>query len=194
MKLSSIIINAASGFLTLLTLLLNFSLTYAQDWYSPGWPHRKTISIDYTQVVDDLTHFPVLVDFTDADLQSKAQPDGDDILFTSDDGISKLNHEIEYFDSSSGHLITWVNVPSLSSSQNTTIEMYYGNVGASNQENPPGVWDINYTAVHHFSEMSGEYLDSTSYGNHGSTVAVTRRTAAGRICLLYTSPSPRDNF
>ena len=154
-----------------------------KDWYSGEWPYRKTISIDYTQVADDLTHFPVLVDFTDTDLQSKAQPDGDDILFTSDDGMSKLNHEIEYFDSSSGHLVAWVNVPSLSSDQNTTIEMYYGNAGASNQENAAGVWDSNYKAVYHFAEASGDYLDSTSYGNDGTTVAVTARTGPGKIGL-----------
>jgi len=108
MKLSSFKINSPASFFTLLTLLLPFSLTYAQDWYNAGWPYRKTINIEFTQVVDDLTNFPVLVDFTDADLQSKAQPDGDDILFTDSNGISKLDHEIEYFDPSSGHLVTWV--------------------------------------------------------------------------------------
>ena len=38
------------------------------------------------------------VDITDADLQAKAQASGNDILFTSADGATKLSHEIETYD------------------------------------------------------------------------------------------------
>ncbi|MBW1859788.1 MAG: DUF2341 domain-containing protein, partial [Deltaproteobacteria bacterium] len=58
-------------------------------------------------------------------------------------------------------------------SQPTTFYMYYGNSGASNQENANGVWDSGYVAVWHLSEdpsgTSPQIMDSTANTNHGST-------------------------
>ena len=79
---------------------------------------------------------------TDNDLSNKAQNTGDDIVFTNESNI-KLNHEIEIYASSSGYLVTWVNIPSLSSSSNTKIYMYYGNPTSSNQENSSDTYSGN---------------------------------------------------
>ena len=140
-------------------------------WYC-GWAYRKNITIINTQVVGSLTNFPVLISLpSDSDLQAHAQGNGNDILFTDSSGTAKLNHEIESYTSSTGALIAWVNVPSLSSSANTTIYMYYGNPSAPSQQNPSGVWDTGYRAVWHLEEVgvggAGEFRDSTSNGNNG---------------------------
>jgi hypothetical protein len=44
------------------------------SWLPGGWQYRKQITIDNTKVSADLTDFPVLIQFTDPDLQSSAQP------------------------------------------------------------------------------------------------------------------------
>ena len=46
---------------------------------------------------------------------------------TSSDGVSLLNHEIESFsnDITSGSLVAWVRIPTLSSFNDTTIFIYY---------------------------------------------------------------------
>ena len=55
-------------------------------WWNPDWVYRKRLVIDSAKVDADLSNFPVLVDITDADVQSKAQSNGDDIVFTDYNG------------------------------------------------------------------------------------------------------------
>ena len=140
---------------------------------------QEGITVDSTQVDANLTDFPLLIDITDTDLDSDAQPNGDDILFTADDGTTKLDHEIESY--SAGDLIAWVRVPSLSSSTDTVIYIYYGNATATNQENPTGVWDSSYVMVQHLEETSGTHNDSTSYGNDGSPQGSLNQNVDGKI-------------
>ncbi|MGQ0790932.1 MAG: S8 family peptidase, partial [Nitrosopumilaceae archaeon] len=83
-------------------------------WFDPSWQFRKQITIDHTKVAATLTDFPALVSITDANLLASAQADGDDILFTSADGTTKLSHEIESWNDTPGKLASWVKVPNLS--------------------------------------------------------------------------------
>jgi hypothetical protein len=134
------------------------------DPFEFGWQYRKPITIDHTQVLDDLTNFPVLVSTSDTDLSQKAQVDGGDILFMNDAGIStRVYHDLESYDASSGTLVTWVNIPSLSSNDDTVFYMYYGNPSCINQEYPEKTWDSNYELVYHMNEANlAKIIDSTS--------------------------------
>ena len=105
---------------------------------------------------------------SDSNLASSAQTNGNDILFTDSSGTSKLNHEIESYVSSTGQLIAWVQVPSVSPTTNTVIYMYYGNSSAGNQQSPTAVWDSNYVAVNHFAGPPLSGHDSTSNANNGT--------------------------
>lgn len=153
--------------------LSNDTYAYANQtaWYG-DWSYRKKVTIDSTKVAGDLANFPVLIRITDTDLRDDAQNDGDDILFTASDGTTKLNHEIELFNGTTGELVAWVNVTSLPSSVDTDIYMYYGNVTATNQENLAGTWDANYAAVWHLDESPTDgvagHEDSTSNNNDGT--------------------------
>ncbi|UCE96691.1 MAG: DUF2341 domain-containing protein, partial [Candidatus Bathyarchaeota archaeon] len=120
------------------------------SWWNTSWQYRKAITIDSTMVDEDLVNFPVLIDTIDPDLVSHAQGGGDDIVFTDEAG-TQLSHEIESYDGYTGHLVAWVNTD-LSSTTDTVLYMYYGNAGASNQEDVTGVWDANYVMVHHLEE------------------------------------------
>ena len=145
-------------------------------WFDPNWQFRKQITIDSTKIAATLTDFAVLVSRTDADLLASAQADGDDILFTSADGTTKLSHEIESWNDIPGKLAAWVKVPNLSSSTDTTLYMYYGNAAAANQENVAGTWRAEYKAVYHLHDDSS---DSTSNNNDCTNEGSTN--AAGRI-------------
>src|SRR5574341_919689 len=86
------------------------------SWYGT-WTYRKRITIDRTKVAGAaaLSSFPVLYSVTDANLRTVAngggvgKNDGTDILFTAADGATKLNHEIELYNPSTGQLVAWVN-------------------------------------------------------------------------------------
>jgi len=148
-------------------------------WWNGNWDYRKVIGIDSTKVVADLTDFPVLIDLVDLDL-TKAQTDGDDFAFADVSG-SKLDHEIESYDSSTGHLLAWVRVPLLSSVSDTVLYLYYGNAGASSQQNPVGVWDSYYMMVQHLDETTGTQYDSTIYNNDGTPTNGVIQGTPGKI-------------
>ncbi|MFN0060536.1 MAG: DUF2341 domain-containing protein, partial [Planctomycetota bacterium] len=158
-----------------------------QSWYSSSWNFRKAITIDYTRVGSTgapHTDFPVLISVTDSDLSADAQSDGDDILFTSSNGTTKLDHEIEKYTSGTGLLVAWVRVSSLSAASNTVLYMYYGNGGASNQQNATGVWNSSYKGVWHLKETAGgtgAILDATSNANHGTDNGSPTFAATGII-------------
>jgi len=130
-------------------------------------------------VDDELVNFPVLIEVVDANLSTKAQSSGDDIVFTDGSGI-QLHHEIEYYENTSGHLVAWVNVSSLSSSSDTVLYMYYGNPGCENLENVSGTWDSDYRMIQHLEETSGVHVDSSGFGNNGSCTNGVVQDASGQ--------------
>src|SRR3989338_7541347 len=158
-------------------------------WYSTGgtWNYREKIAIKKEKVAGSFTNFPVLITKTDTDLKHTSfggkvasssagiTGGGGDFVFTSSDGTTKLDHEIEKYASSSGELWAWVEIPTLNNSKDTAIYMYYGgpNSGATNQ-NPTGVWDTNYKGVWHMKETSGTTVkDSTSNAFDGTKKTAT---------------------
>ena len=70
---------------------------------------------------------------------------------------------------STGQLIAWVSVPTVSASSDTVIYVYYGNGSAANQQNPTGVWDSNYEGVWHLPN------GTTLSANDSTATATTPR-------------------
>jgi len=156
------------------------------NWWDIAWKYRRTITINHTKVSGNLTDFPVLIEITDSSLAEKAQPDGDDFVFTDANNM-KLDHQIEYYNSTTGHLIAWVKVPRLSSTTDIVLYMYYGNPESENQQNPTGVWDANYKLVLHLNEETGILRDSTINGNNGTPFGNLIQGATGYIggCIEF---------
>jgi hypothetical protein len=185
--LGTIILFVAAGIVPNITSIKNImNKKYAPidslDPFEDGWFFRKKITIDHDKVEGDLTNFPVLIHIIDSDVASKAQVDGDDILFMDDtEYANKISHEIEYFNDTNGELICWVNISSLSSSEDTIIYMYYGNPCCENQEEIVNTWNSNYVLVQHLEETSGIHYDSSIYGNHGISTNGTDQDAEGFI-------------
>jgi hypothetical protein len=161
-----------------------FEATYPAQFnpFEYGWHYRKQITINHTNVADDLTNFPVLISTVDVDLSQNTQADGGDILFMNNQGVAiKLYHEIDTYKASSGELIAWVNIPSLSIDHDTIFYMYYGNPDSFNLEYPEKTWDAHYVAVYHMNDGT----DSSQNRNHLTTQGGIS-TTAGRIGSCYS--------
>ena len=147
--------------------------------------HRKQItllnSMTPANCSSNLSNFPVHISLSGNWLKTVGnggeiyRTEGYDIIFRAQDGVTKLDHEIEKYDGTAGTLVAWVRIPNLSYNANTIIYMYYGNSTINtSQANPTGVWDTSFgwRAVWHLKEdPSGgapQIKDSTSYGNHGT--------------------------
>ncbi len=161
-------------------------------WYGSGYGYRKEITIASSQI-DYTGTFPVLVTTTDAVLAhtgsgGKVEDSGGlDITFADDTG-TLLDFEREYYDSSTGQLVAWVEA-SVNASADTSIYIYYGKASATDESDAAGTWDSNYMMVQHFDESSGTHLDSTSNNNDSTGVTVTTQggTSIGKI-------GPADDF
>lgn len=159
-------------------------------WLNSNYQYRKPITIDHSKVAAALTDFPVLISLTDTTLKSVSNggrvqnSNGYDIVFTASDGVTQLAHEIESYNASTGQIIMWVKVPSLSMAADTSIFLYYDNSTIStSQENVANVWTANYQGVWHLKEdvagtgTAGVYIDSSGHGNNGTdNVSSTDKT------------------
>jgi hypothetical protein len=87
------IIRKLVGPFSLFVLFLAGTLpVFAQGSYSMSWQYHKKIMIDHTEVPNtDQSNFPVLISLSAAaGLSAHAQRSGNDILFTSNDGTTKM--------------------------------------------------------------------------------------------------------
>lgn len=157
----------------------------AQVW-SNGYGYRSTITIAHTKVPNtDQANFPVLVSGTFSALATTSNggnvtnSNGYDIIFTSDAaGSTVLPFEQESYNPSTGAIIYWVQLPTVSHTSDTVFYMFYGNASvAADQSNKNGVWDSNYAGVWHLANGSTlSAQDSTSNGNNGTIAGATATT------------------
>ena len=106
-------------------------------YWLAGFNYRRAITI--TNNAQEVSDYQVLIVLTPQNFDySKAKPDGSDIRFTKDDGITKLPYWIEIWNPS-GESWIWVKIDHLPLGD-TVIYMYYGNPQAESEENPEQVF------------------------------------------------------
>ncbi len=174
--------------------LLGFcrAATAATAWYDNNWLWRQEVTIPDLGNSATLGDFPTLVKLTDQanPLFGNARAGGGDIFFTfTDTGgtTTKLKHEVEYYsDTGSKELDAWIRLPELPSG-GATIQMYYGNTVAPDQQEAAAVWDNNFKMVQHLGETAqtlgssnNDHLDSTQYDNDGEAHNDVVMNAAGK--------------
>lgn len=157
-----------------------FVFIYSTDVYAqwlPGYTYRKKITIQENKIpgTTALTNFPVLIDITDPHLKPCSgggyieNSNGWDIKFTTSSGV-QLNHDIEGYNSLSGRLTVWVQIPSLSATSNTDIYLYFGNPSITANSSSANTWDNQYKAVWHLNNsISDASVYSQTSTNFGST-------------------------
>ncbi len=146
-----------------------------------GYTYGKRITIDNNEVAGStaLVDFPFLLNLIDADLRSVSNggqlesESGYDLIFTLADISQVLDHELEKYDPTSGELVVWIKIPSLSASVDTDILMFYGNASVSSDPSTESVWDNGFVAVWHLAQdptAPGPQIDdSTSNNFHASS-------------------------
>ena len=160
----------------------DYTVGAVPHWWNCNWSYVKKITIDYTKVQGDQENFPVLLyEASDADLAAHAQDSGYDLVFTDRYNLTQYSHELEKFDGDTGELWAWVRIPSLSSTQDTIVYLYYGNPSSGDQQHVAETWDANYMMVQHLDQSSGVFADSTSQGNDGTGYNGVTRGVVGKI-------------
>lgn len=155
-----------------------------------GYNYHRDITINASEVSGstDLTDFPFLFretnpDFAHTSFGGKVEnTNGYDIVFTAENGTTLRAFELEYYNPNTGEVVAWVNIPTLSATSDTTIQVWYGNSAiTSSQENPNQVWNTDYKMVHHLNETSGTHYDSSQYGNDADKIGNTEQDEDGSI-------------
>ena len=150
------------------------------------------MTIDHTKVPSTQSNFTVLVSVTDPALKTVANgghvanPNGYDIGFYADSGgTMKLKWQVENYNGTTGNLIAWVKIPSVSSSTDTVFYLMYGNSTINtDQSDPSNTWDANFKGVWHMADNAANTTirESTATGANGTNNANTSsKTAAGQI-------------
>jgi hypothetical protein len=153
--------------------------------YGFNFQYCKKITVDHTQVVQASNqNFPLLINLQNYDdLKTEenggrmGNDNGWDIVFKTSDCLT-LDHEIDYYDGTTGTLVAWVRIPDLTNTEDYEIYMYYGDSNViCSPENPDDLWDPSiYEAVYHLSD---DYNDSTSNNRNGTNDGTT--FTAGQI-------------
>ena len=151
-----------------------------------SWATSQTNAITSVEIRSSAFYnLPLLVNMTDTNLKQIAKSDGSDISFTSCDGMTLLNYEIENYTTTTGYLAAWVQIPQLYSTPNNIVYMYYGNNNAYFNQNMASTWDSTFSAVYHFEPSSlanGVAPVVVSTGSN-STTSITETTIAHQSIL-----------
>lgn len=164
--------------------------------YLSGWNqnNRIHIKIDHTKIDSTLTNFPIrlhlgqVVGISQADLRkifTELGSNSKKIAITTDDGTTQCYAEIEQWDNANQVAELWINVPSISSTADTVLYLYYDSTHADNSsyvgdtgETPAqSVWDSNFKVVYHMSQDPS----GTAPQIKDSTVNVINGTSNGAM-------------
>ncbi|MBN8696291.1 MAG: DUF2341 domain-containing protein [Bacteroidetes bacterium] len=169
----------------LLSLILILFFIYSNLFSQVcNYKYRKRITFDPARVSgpSDLTNFPAMIKIaSDNDLRVTGSggyvenANGYDIIFTADDGVTQLNHQLEKYVSTTGALTVWVKIPTLSTSINTYIYMYYGNSAIVTDQSNTAVWN-NYHGVWHLENNS--FADNSGNGYTLTNNSTTNQSPA----------------
>jgi len=140
-----------------------------------GYSYCRQLTVNGSQVGGStLTNFGVLVNGTLG--ASRIQNSSCyDVIFTSDPaGTAKIPWEVEECTQSTGAIVAWAGLSSISPSANTTFYISYGNSSVSTAQNtgsyqPCNVWDSNYARVFHLGNGATLSLSDSTCNSYNLT-------------------------
>lgn len=161
-----------------------------------GYAYKAPVTIDHTKVSGgaDLSDFPVLVSVT-LPAAHVTSASGYDIVFTANSaGTVALDWEIESYNATTGELLAWVRIPTLSASVDTVIYAFYGNSAVTtDQSNKAGVWSATHSLVEHFGD--GTTLSAADSSGNTAAGTITGATAtAGQVGGAASFPGGTSNI
>jgi hypothetical protein len=160
-----------------------------------GYAFKKQLVLNTTSagITTDQTSFPALVYIQDNNLivtnncNNKVQyPLGNyngaagtnyDFAFLDPATSGELNYQVESYNSTTGTLLVWVQIPKLYAATNNTLSFYFGSLTPAHTASfYNSTWGSDYLAVYHFNETSGTVLDATNNAVNGTATNVTAAT------------------
>jgi hypothetical protein len=177
------------GLATSLILLATLQAFAAFGYYSP-------ISINSAQVPSTQTDFPVLVSVTDARFKTVGNgghvqsSSGFDIRPYSDTGLTTAitGYELERYNATTGEVVMWVKVGSLSSST-TPIYLAYGDSGISTDGSSTTTWSNSFLGVYHVKDGTTLSVTDSTGSNNGTNHSATAATGQIDGCASFASAS-----
>ena len=163
----------------------------------------KSITLNTTSlgITSNLTSFPALLSIQDNNLiitgtctDKVSTPNGPnyDFAFVDPNTAGELYYQVESYNQTTGTLLVWVQIPTLTFATNNTISFYYGSPSPTITHNAAffaNTWGSDYKAVFHFNETAytGSVADGTSGGHTGTTVGMTSADlVTGKIGNAYS--------
>lgn len=154
-----------------------------------GFEYRKAITIEGSQISGSVDHanFPVMVSLTDTMLRSTSHgggvenPSGYDILFTQSDGSTLLDIELEDYSATTGKILYWVRLPSLSPGIDSVIYLYYGKTGIYSDQSDTSTWNDNYLGVWHLEDLTDASSNTNILLNHNTATSDSGKIGACRV-------------
>ncbi|WPV01421.1 DUF2341 domain-containing protein [Mucilaginibacter sp. cycad4] len=161
----------------------------------------ETVTLNTTSlgITSNLTNFPALLSIQDNNLiisntcADKVQnPNGPNYDFAFVSGGSELYYQVESYNQTTGTLLVWVQIPTLTYAANNVITFYYGSKSPTVTHNAAffaNTWASNYLAVFHFNEASytGSVADGTAGGHTGTASGMTSADlVTGKIGTAYS--------
>src|SRR6185436_2753180 len=136
------------------------------DWWDPRFGQRRRLVFNnsgQSQALDDFVVLVVLrADGATPFDYSHARPDGADLRFVDDDGVTQLKHHVERWQPG-GVSYLWVRVQRIDAAPASDhIWLYHGNPTASAVDDEAGTYAADFGAVFHLGEASGSFRDSVS--------------------------------
>lgn len=184
-----------------LTLVLGLVCVFLNPTSSAHAAYQYSRSITVTSTLSiasgTQTSFPMLVSTTLSSWEPVADGGRIQNLCTTGTGIQEpcdlsfatssancnqtpLNFETESYTSSTGALVDWVNVPTMSAG--TAIYACYGNSSvATDQSHPSSTWNSNYVAVYHMQNATGATTTDSTANNFNLTNVGINATSSGEI-------------
>jgi hypothetical protein len=148
----------------------------ALQWVNMAFGYYSPISINSAQVPSTQTDFPVLVSVTDARFKSLANGGhcrtNFDIRPYTDWGLGTAitGYELERYNASTGEVVMWVKVSSLTSSS-TPFVLAYGNSSLTTDGSSTTTWSNNFLSVFHVPDGSSLSLLNSASGSNGTNGA-----------------------
>lgn len=150
-------------------------------WSVGSCQNRIKLTINHSLVSGDLTSFPVYINLTllPASFWTSVQNGGGDIRITTSDGLTEIAREIVTCNTATRAGEVHALVPSVSTTVDTDIYIYFGNSTASDYAanatyGSQAVW----TAFKLVQHMQTNANDSTSNANNGTLIGTTQTAAS----------------
>lgn len=144
------------------------STSYA--WWNQDYSHRFKYTITNTNVSENLTAYPLLIDLTNNipdEFWSNVLPNYNDLRIIDQDDATDLtpSSHLEFWDNNTNSAYLWTKKTILTTGTPNYVWIYYGNGGASNafsETTKQNTYSSNFAANYHFEESSGTFYDETA--------------------------------